>query len=139
MYHLNIFSDFQMRNKLNEQQSSKLSAKQQMLSQRKDEVVMMDKRIAELQARLQKKRELQKEHQNNLVNQAKPQNSHPHMRPNVAAVEPYIQHVPQDVTKDDMYSTKDLKSGFMHSKNDPKYQTLPYNTKLGQQMFEKQF
>ena len=124
-----------MRNKLNEQQNSKLNASRHVLSLKKDEVAAMDKRIAELQSRLQKKRLLQQEHRNNLANQKKVSTGSisPHQRvpsSNIAAVEPYIKHAPKEITKDDMFSNQDLKAGFSMGKSDPKYQTLPYNTKF---------
>lgn len=45
----------QIRNKLNEQQHSKLAAHHDILNQRHNEMTSMDKRIAELQQRLRTK------------------------------------------------------------------------------------
>ncbi|XP_077994095.1 apoptosis-stimulating of p53 protein 2-like isoform X2 [Glandiceps talaboti] len=52
-----------IRNKLNEQQSSKLQAQQRIISEKSDDVGIMDKRIEELTERLRKKRAQQKLHQ----------------------------------------------------------------------------
>ena len=133
----------QHRNKLNEQQNSRLAAQRQLLQQRKDEVSKMDNRILELQQRLKKRRSQQQQQQQQKSQQQQPQpaattNSEDQQqknlgsRPgqlrkpgqNIAAVEPYIQYAPKEVAKDDLYS----KTGFL--KQDPKYQTLPPNTKF---------
>ena len=126
-------SPFQMRNKLNEQQHSKLAAHREVLGQRKDEMNYMDRRIAELQERLRRKRAQQQakqENANNLANQNKPPISNKStgrpMSANVAAVEPYIKYAPKEPIRNEV---QDLKN-FGPSKQDPKYQTLPYNVKL---------
>lgn len=107
---------------MNEQQNSKLNAHREMLSKRNDEISKMDYRIHELQQRLKKKKAQQAEQQKQIANQNKGSN-----RPigsNIAAIEPYIQYSNKHENGDDM----DLKSGF--AKQDPKYQTLPTNTKF---------
>lgn len=101
---------------MNEQQNSKLNAHRDMLSKRKDEISRMDNRIHELQQRLKKKKAQQAEQQKQ--NQNKGSN-----RP-IGAIEPYIQYSNKQENGDDI----DLKSGF--AKQDPKYQTLPTNTKF---------
>ena len=94
-----------------------------MLNQRKDEVAKMDNRIHELQQRLKKKRAQQAEHQKNAENK-KMDNKITNRPSNIAQVEPYIQYNPNVHEKNDV----DLKSGF--AKQNPKYQTLPPNTKF---------
>ena len=98
----------------------------------------MDNRIHELQQRLKKRRsqQQQKQQQQQPAHPAAPTNSEEQKnfgsRPgqtrkpgqNIAAVEPYIQYAPKEAAKDDLYS----KPGFL--KQDPKYQTLPPNTKF---------
>lgn len=114
--------ELMLRNKMNEQQNSKLNAHREMLSKRKEEISRMDNRIHELQQRLKKKKAQQAEQQKQLANQNKGSN-----RPigtNIAAIEPYIQYSNKQENGDDI----DLKSGF--AKQDPKYQTLPTNTKF---------
>nr|WKY18140.1 apoptosis-stimulating of p53 protein 1 [Onchidium reevesii] len=116
-----------IRNKLNEQQSNTIAAKEKLLNQRREEVTRMDARIHELQQRL-KKRRLQ-EQQAAMQNQSnksntKPNSQHPGSN-NVATVEPYIQYAPYDVVKDDSFT----KTG-LFTKQDPKYQTLPSNVKF---------
>ncbi|XP_012943104.1 apoptosis-stimulating of p53 protein 2 [Aplysia californica] len=124
-----------IRNKLNEQQTQAIAAKEKLLSQRREEVTRMDARIHELQQRLKKRRsqEQQSANQNTSKKQAVPAapGSHSHHHgvgvggPNVATVEPYIQYAPQDVVKDDSFTKT---GGFL--KQDPKYQTLPSHVKF---------
>ncbi|XP_078314634.1 apoptosis-stimulating of p53 protein 2-like isoform X6 [Crassostrea virginica] len=116
--------ELMIRNKLNEQQNSKLNKHREMLNQRKEEISKMDNRIHELQERLKKKRAQQAEQRKNLDNKKLDANHNP--RPsNVAQVEPYIQ---LRKSPEAVQSEADLKSNF--AKQDPKYQTLPPNTKL---------
>lgn len=118
------------RNKVNEQQNSRLATQRQLLQQKKGEVTKMDARIQELQQRLKKRRSQQPPPPptkiSNSVGDQKASDRLQGRKPsqNIAAVEPYIQYAPKDVAKDDLYS----KQGFM--KQDPKYQTLPPNTKF---------
>lgn len=122
-YMVGCFS-LQIRNKLNEQQNSKLNKHREMLNQRKEEISKMDNRIHELQERLKKKRAQQAEQRKNLDNKKLDANHNP--RPsNVAQVEPYIQ---LRKSPDAIHNEADLKSNF--AKQDPKYQTLPSNAKL---------
>ena len=117
---------FQLRNKLNDEQSNKLSAQRELLFHKKEEASKMDQRIQELQQRIKKRRsqqQVQQQQQNkNILNQNKycgrPQGT------NVAAVEPYVQQVIKDTAHDDLCKN----TGFM--KKDPKYQSLPSNTKF---------
>ncbi|XP_076463884.1 uncharacterized protein LOC143296025 isoform X1 [Babylonia areolata] len=129
------------RNKVNEQKGQQLSTKRQLLQQRKEESSRMDERIHELQQRLKKRRAQEQQQQQHPQpdSKAKEQSAgssdpssaqgRSRPRPNVAAVEPYIQYAPDDVVKDDLYSrTGPGGGGFL--KQDPKYQTLPPNTKF---------
>ncbi|XP_072743042.1 uncharacterized protein [Anoplolepis gracilipes] len=127
------------RNKMNEQQNQMVSQQRQALAQRQAEMASIDARIAQLQSRLQRKRALNQR----LAHQLGPNgsgggrgvvggannagfsdtkldgfNSGGKLRPtgNIAAIEPYS-HIPND-------------NDFNLNKNDPKYQTLPYNTKF---------
>ncbi|GFO35358.1 Apoptosis-stimulating of p53 protein 1 [Plakobranchus ocellatus] len=126
-----------IRNKLNEQQSNTISAKEKMLNQRREEVARMDARIRELQQRLKKRQaqELQMKQQQEQKrdpgtrsNQRNDTSNSYNNAPgrNVATVEPYIQYAPQQVAKDDLYS-KTFGGNFL--KQDPKYQTLPARVK----------
>ncbi|XP_039293647.1 apoptosis-stimulating of p53 protein 1 isoform X4 [Nilaparvata lugens] len=197
------------RNKLNEQQTARLSQQREALSQRQEEVASIDKRIAELQDRLHRKRLLNQQlasqinaaaaannHQQHLRSSLSATTIQQHqqqqqslyqqsaMRGNIAAVEPY-HHVPAplpaggkplDHPRPPPYPTsqnrrletdynghdefveakmlaarknscttagnnflddkkvekcEDVLPEFGASKSDPKYQTLPYNTKFG--------
>ncbi|XP_071572241.1 uncharacterized protein [Temnothorax nylanderi] len=120
------------RNKMNEQQNQVVSQQRQALAQRQAEMASIDARIAQLQSRLQRKRALNQR----LTHQVGPNggggvnntgfpdtkldgfNNGGKLRPagNIAAIEPYS-HIPND-------------NDFNLNKNDPKYQTLPYNTKF---------
>ncbi|RUS83016.1 hypothetical protein EGW08_009204 [Elysia chlorotica] len=135
-----------IRNKLNEQQSNTISAKEKMLNQRREEVARMDARIRELQQRLKKRQaqelQMKQQHQKQVQEQANStagsanqvndvgNNSNskfgaPAGR-SVATVEPYIQYAPQHIVKDDLFS-KSMGGNFL--KQDPKYQTLPARVK----------
>ncbi|KAK7473670.1 hypothetical protein BaRGS_00035067 [Batillaria attramentaria] len=113
-------SELLHRNQVNEQQNSRLAAQRQLLQQKKGEVAKMDARILELQQRLKNAKTNSVGDQNQVS--ARIQGRKPGQ--NIAAVEPYIQYAPKDVAKDDLYS----KQGFL--KQDPKYQSLPPNTKV---------
>ncbi|XP_011351390.1 probable basic-leucine zipper transcription factor N isoform X2 [Ooceraea biroi] len=139
------------RNKMNEQQNQVVSQQRQALAQRQAEMASIDARIAQLQSRLQRKRALNQRltHQLNsgggggggsggggtggrcvVGGTNNPGFSDTKLdgfgkdivggklRPagNIAAIEPYS-HIPND-------------NDFNLNKNDPKYQTLPYNTKF---------
>lgn len=136
----------QYRNKMNEQQNQVVSQQRQALAQRQAEMASIDARIAQLQSRLQRKRALNQRltHQLNsgggggggtggrciVGGTNNPGFSDTKLdgfgkdivggklRPagNIAAIEPYS-HIPND-------------NDFNLNKNDPKYQTLPYNTKF---------
>ena len=95
----------QIRNELNEQQNNKLRQQRDGLSTRRQQVIDMDKRIEELQARLNKKRALHSERQ---------RSENETGRSNVAAVAPFI-----DGSRDNTFSQLDTK-----------YQTLPRSIKL---------
>ncbi|PSN31774.1 hypothetical protein C0J52_26138 [Blattella germanica] len=143
------------RNKLNEQQNVRLCQQREQLSQRHEEMSNIDKRISELQDRLHRKRMLNQQMANQISAASHKQPYH-HKRPgNIAAIEPY-HHVPlvQDSTppnKEGAYhqpdsdikhhqdnggltKSKEKEETFLPefggSKSDPKYQTLPYNTKF---------
>lgn len=118
---------------MNEQQNQVVSQQRLALAQRQAEMASIDARIAQLQSRLQRKRALNQR----LSHQLGPGsgriganttgfpdtkldsfNNGGKLRPagNIAAIEPYS-HIPND-------------NDFNLNKNDPKYQTLPYNTKF---------
>lgn len=102
---------------MNTQQKSKFLAQQEKLKQRKNENKYLDNRIHELQMRLKKKRAQQADVK---TLGGKRMNANP----NIAAVEPYVQHPP----KEQLVTEQSEKTGF--EKQDPKYQTLPPNTKF---------
>lgn len=58
---------FQYRNKVNEQQSVRLTQQREALSQRQEEMESIDKRISELQERLHRKRLLNQQLANQIT------------------------------------------------------------------------
>ncbi|XP_064490358.1 apoptosis-stimulating of p53 protein 1-like [Ornithodoros turicata] len=114
------------RAQLNEQQSARITQQRETLSNRQNEIAQMDRRIAELQQRLHRKRLHNQELQAAALARQQQQQglAAANRRPNVAAVEPLQRLLHQD--------NRSAGNGtFGHpNKNDPKYQTLPYNTKF---------
>ncbi|GIX88890.1 apoptosis-stimulating of p53 protein 2 [Caerostris darwini] len=112
------------RSKLNEQQNARIAQQRETLARRQSEISQMDQRIAELQQRLQRKRLLNQQlsSQLHLATRSRP-------RTNIAAVEP-LKRAAQEVEliRDDLKVPSDTE--FTPNKKDPKYQTLPYNTKF---------
>ncbi|XP_061087878.1 protein phosphatase 1, regulatory subunit 13Ba isoform X2 [Conger conger] len=81
-----LYQELQIRNKLNQEQNSKLQQHKDVLNKRNMEVTLMDKRIAELRDRLYKKKaEL------NRINGTPSPQPPPGSSGRVAAVGPYIQ------------------------------------------------
>ena len=129
----------QIRNKLNEQQSAKITSHRQILDARRQEVAKMDARIAELKLRVRKKKQLQLQPQqppaalntrpavNQLFGSSNNNNS------KSAVVEPYyIKPQQRDVGTDVIKAqlTSQGGGGATMSKQDSKYQSLPFNTKF---------
>ncbi|XP_024146775.1 protein phosphatase 1, regulatory subunit 13Bb isoform X3 [Oryzias melastigma] len=93
-----LFQELQIRNKLNQEQNSKLQQQKELLNKRNMEVTLMDKRISELRERLYKK----KAELNRANGPPSPQPAAATMG-RVAAVGPYIQ-VPVPSRQDGGYS-----------------------------------
>ncbi|KAF0310510.1 Apoptosis-stimulating of p53 protein 1 [Amphibalanus amphitrite] len=109
------------RNKLNEQQHSQLASQTETLGQRRDEMARIDQRIAELQQRLHRKRV----HNQQLASQLHAASA---AKRQVRQTSAKTLPAPAPLrTKDDMGSEP---ADFGLNKSDPKYQTLPYNTKF---------
>ncbi|XP_063757781.1 protein phosphatase 1, regulatory subunit 13Bb isoform X4 [Eleginops maclovinus] len=89
-----LYQELQIRNKLNQDQNSKLKQQKDLLNKRNMEVTLMDKRISELRERLYKKKAEARQKENLPLNRA---NGPPSPQPaagtvgRVAAVGPYIQ------------------------------------------------
>ncbi|XP_034053612.1 protein phosphatase 1, regulatory subunit 13Bb isoform X2 [Gymnodraco acuticeps] len=89
-----LYQELQIRNKLNQEQNSKLKQQKDILNKRNMEVTLMDKRISELRERLYKKKAEARQKENLPLNRA---NGPPSPQPaagtlgRVAAVGPYIQ------------------------------------------------
>uniref|UniRef100_H3DG19 Protein phosphatase 1, regulatory subunit 13Bb n=1 Tax=Tetraodon nigroviridis TaxID=99883 RepID=H3DG19_TETNG len=81
-----LYQELQIRNKLNQEQNSKLQQQKELLNKRNMEVTLMDKRISELRERLYKK----KAELNRANGPPSPQPA-PSTLGRVAAVGPYIQ------------------------------------------------
>uniref|UniRef100_A0A8C4F1D8 SH3 domain-containing protein n=1 Tax=Dicentrarchus labrax TaxID=13489 RepID=A0A8C4F1D8_DICLA len=89
-----LYQELQIRNKLNQEQNSKLQQQKELLNKRNMEVTLMDKRISDLRERLYKKKAEARQKENLPLNRA---NGPPSPQPapgtlgRVAAVGPYIQ------------------------------------------------
>ncbi|XP_068432743.1 protein phosphatase 1, regulatory subunit 13Bb isoform X5 [Clinocottus analis] len=101
-----LYQELQIRNKLNQEQNSKLKHQKDILNKRNMEVTLMDKRISELRERLYKKKTEARQKENLPLNRA---NGPPSPQPapgtlgRVAAVGPYIQ-VPVPVRQEGGYA-----------------------------------
>ena len=104
---------FQLRNKLNEQQNSKLALHRETLVKRKEDMAKMDSRIAELQNRLRKKKAMA---------QNAPVISTATTKSGSLPVQKTLEPFHKSTRSDDIQNVP--------MKTDPKYQTLPYNIKL---------
>lgn len=114
---------------MNEQQNKMVSQQRLALAQKQAEMASIDARIAQLQGRLQRKRALNQRLSQQLKSTNRSSTNQAFLdskvdftnngksRPagNIAAIEPFS-HIPSD--------------DFNLKKTDPKYQTLPYNTKF---------
>ncbi|XP_076313718.1 apoptosis-stimulating of p53 protein 1-like isoform X3 [Tachypleus tridentatus] len=135
------------RTKLNEQQNERIAHQRETLAKRQEDISGMDQRIAELQQRLHRKRMLNQQmsnkiHAANVAKQAYIRTGSTKVHPRtsntkIVAVEPLKQaSVEPERVQDDLDAplggVKGIQelSEFANNKNDPKYQTLPYNTKF---------
>ncbi|KAG5857738.1 hypothetical protein ANANG_G00022560 [Anguilla anguilla] len=89
-----LYQELQIRNKLNQEQNSKLQQHKDQLNKRNMEVTLMDKRIGELRDRLYKKKAEARQKENiplNRINGTPSPQPAPGSSGRVAAVGPYIQ------------------------------------------------
>ncbi|KAI2651903.1 Apoptosis-stimulating of p53 protein 1 [Labeo rohita] len=89
-----LYQELQIRNKLNQEQNSKLQQQKELLNKRNMEVTLMDKRINELRDRLYKRKAEARQKENlplNRVNGPPSPQPAPGNTNRVAAVGPYIQ------------------------------------------------
>uniref|UniRef100_A0A8C7TNR9 Tumor protein p53 binding protein, 2a n=1 Tax=Oncorhynchus mykiss TaxID=8022 RepID=A0A8C7TNR9_ONCMY len=87
-----LYKELQLRNKLNQEQNSKLQHQRESLNKRNLEVVSMDKRVSELRDRLWKKKAALQQKENLPLPSDCPGSQQQHQGPSrVAAVGPYIQ------------------------------------------------
>ncbi|XP_059368967.1 protein phosphatase 1, regulatory subunit 13Bb isoform X2 [Carassius carassius] len=89
-----LYQELQIRNKLNQEQNSKLQQQKELLNKRNMEVTLMDKRINELRDRLYKRKADARQKENlplNRVNGPPSPQPGPGNTSRVAAVGPYIQ------------------------------------------------
>ncbi|KAG9336635.1 hypothetical protein JZ751_002982 [Albula glossodonta] len=89
-----LYQELQIRNKLNQEQNSKLQQHKDLLNKRNMEVTLMDKRIGELRERLYKKKAEARQKENiplNRINGTPSPQPTPGSSGRVAAVGPYIQ------------------------------------------------
>ncbi|XP_066485537.1 apoptosis-stimulating of p53 protein 1 isoform X3 [Tiliqua scincoides] len=89
-----LYQELQIRNRLNQEQNTKLQQQKELLNKRNMEVAMMDKRINELRERLYKKKVEARQKENiplNRINGTSSPQSSLSASGRVAAVGPYIQ------------------------------------------------
>ncbi|XP_069049214.1 protein phosphatase 1, regulatory subunit 13Bb isoform X3 [Lepisosteus oculatus] len=89
-----LYQELQIRNKLNQEQNTKLQQHKDLLNKRNMEVTLMDKRIGELRERLYKKKAEARQKENiplNRINGTPPPQPAQGSSGRVAAVGPYIQ------------------------------------------------
>ncbi|XP_042301587.1 apoptosis-stimulating of p53 protein 1 isoform X7 [Sceloporus undulatus] len=89
-----LYQELQIRNRLNQEQNTKLQQQKELLNKRNMEVAMMDKRINELRERLYKKKVEARQKENiplNRINGTSSPQSSMNASGRVAAVGPYIQ------------------------------------------------
>ncbi|XP_048341538.1 apoptosis-stimulating of p53 protein 1 isoform X6 [Sphaerodactylus townsendi] len=89
-----LYQELQIRNRLNQEQNTKLQQQKELLNKRNMEVAMMDKRISELRERLYKKKVEARQKENiplNRMNGTSSPQSSLSASGRVAAVGPYIQ------------------------------------------------
>ncbi|XP_077179915.1 apoptosis-stimulating of p53 protein 1 isoform X7 [Paroedura picta] len=89
-----LYQELQIRNRLNQEQNTKLQQQKELLNKRNMEVAMMDKRISELRERLYKKKVEARQKENiplNRINGTSSPQSSLSASGRVAAVGPYIQ------------------------------------------------
>ncbi|XP_044292928.1 apoptosis-stimulating of p53 protein 1 isoform X7 [Varanus komodoensis] len=89
-----LYQELQIRNRLNQEQNTKLQQQKELLNKRNMEVAMMDKRINELRERLYKKKVEARQKENiplNRINGTSSPQSSLNVSGRVAAVGPYIQ------------------------------------------------
>lgn len=132
----------QYRNKLNEQKAADLKEKKARLLENRENVGDMEIRINELRERLQRKKMLNQQlasqlsdasqKNNKVLSQQQQQQQQQRPMKNavsqVAAVEPFNRQQSQPGNISDQRD--DDVTDFTASKSDPKYQTLPYNTRF---------
>ncbi|KAI1295656.1 Apoptosis-stimulating of p53 protein 2 [Halotydeus destructor] len=132
------------RSKVANEQRSELAFKKTLISQKKNELNEIDQKIVELQERLTRKRQLNQQLSSQIqseVNRAYvfghqlparnrlplPKSQQIRSQSSIAAVEPIQRQ--QSVDTSPIKKTSKCEESFS-SKQDPKYQTLPYNTKF---------
>lgn len=135
------------RRQLNEQQNNMISQQRAQLSSGQEEMARIDRRIAELQDRLTRKRMMNQQlaNQINAATSAKQAQLraiqaglvNKNKTKPVSTVEPFQRTMNQQQMDNHHVSAEDLKPNLslenLENKNiDPKYQTLPYNTKFSQ-------
>lgn len=132
------FPHRQYRNKVNEQKAADLKEKKARLLENRENVGDMEIRINELRERLQRKKMLNQQlasqlsdasqKNNKILSQQQQQRPVKNAVSQVAAVEPFNRQQSQPANITDQRD--DDVTDFTASKSDPKYQTLPYNTRF---------
>ncbi|GIY84907.1 apoptosis-stimulating of p53 protein 1 [Caerostris darwini] len=139
----NLKRELMYRTKLSEQQNNHICQQREDIALRQQDIAILDKKINELTQRLHRKRLLNEQLASQIHSVALSRNYNGsnfnngfYHATNVVAVEPLPREtLESEHTRDDMSaklhgSHKGDLGEFGLNKNDPKYQTLPYNTKF---------
>ncbi|KAK4292194.1 hypothetical protein Pmani_035020 [Petrolisthes manimaculis] len=121
------------RNSVNREASARVAQQRETLQARRDEITRIDKRVSELQQRLHRKRLLN----NQLASQITAATQAKQAQLKAVQQKALREGVHTSSSVDDAHTTDHLKiphgeelGEFGPNKSDPKYQTLPYNTKF---------
>ncbi|XP_015921140.2 apoptosis-stimulating of p53 protein 2 isoform X1 [Parasteatoda tepidariorum] len=138
----NLRRELMYRTKLSEQQSNYICQQRETITNRQQDISLLDKKINELTQRLHRKRLLNEQLASQIHSASLSRNLSGSAVSNglyhastIVAVEPIPRDADPEHTRDDMSAKlsgthqNDL-GGFYLTKKDPKYQTLPYNTKF---------
>ncbi|RXG68390.1 Apoptosis-stimulating of p53 protein 2 [Armadillidium vulgare] len=117
------------RNSVNREASTRVATQKEALSTRKDEIARIDKRIAELQQRLYRKRFLNQQLASQISAATQAKQAQLKAVQQKAKREGNKDNSLDDITTDERRTIEDI-AHFERGAQDPKYQTLPYNTKF---------
>ncbi|KAG8180504.1 hypothetical protein JTE90_007459 [Oedothorax gibbosus] len=131
----NLRRELLYRTKLSEQQNNYIYQQREDIAHRQKDISVLDKKINDLTQRLHRKRQLNEQLAAQIHHTRNSNNNGQYHAATIVAVEPLPREPPEpEHTRDDISAKLRGSQGdlgeFSTTKNDPKYQTLPYNTKF---------